>query len=225
MFLRLAGCNLTCGGTNTIKSKKIENGATWRCDTIEVWTKGSHQSFDEIVMQWETYGWIEKLIKGSHLVITGGEPLLQQHSLIEFFYFFKKKYKFLPIIEIETNATILPLKDFSDIVHYFNVSPKLANSGIEIKKRVCKDSLKYFSQIDYAIFKFVVSSEQDVYESIDTFIKPFHLQPSTVYLMPAADNKKKLKEIQEDIIQLSIQYSFCYSHRLHIDIWDQKTGV
>ena len=39
LFLRLQGCNLTCGGKKTVLTGNKQDGASWRCDTIEVWTK------------------------------------------------------------------------------------------------------------------------------------------------------------------------------------------
>ena len=40
VFIRLTACNLMCGGRGTEKDFKLHNGATWRCDSIEVWRKG-----------------------------------------------------------------------------------------------------------------------------------------------------------------------------------------
>ena len=53
VFLRLKGCNLTCGGLNTVKTKQLDNGATWRCDTTEVWLKGQDMTYDEIKQEWQ----------------------------------------------------------------------------------------------------------------------------------------------------------------------------
>ncbi len=88
IFLRLQGCNLTCGGNNTIKTKELDSGATWRCDTIETWVKGSSFSFHDLVSYWENNDWISFLKTGAHLVITGGEPLLQQDKICLFFRLF-----------------------------------------------------------------------------------------------------------------------------------------
>jgi len=40
IFVRLQACNLLCGGYGTQKDGKLHDGATWRCDTLDVWTKG-----------------------------------------------------------------------------------------------------------------------------------------------------------------------------------------
>ena len=36
IFVRLSGCNLMCGGNGTQRDGELHDGATWRCDTIEV---------------------------------------------------------------------------------------------------------------------------------------------------------------------------------------------
>ena len=45
VFVRLAGCNLMCGGQGTQFDGELHDGATWRCDTIEVWMKGKMKEF------------------------------------------------------------------------------------------------------------------------------------------------------------------------------------
>ena len=105
VFLRLKGCNLTCGGKRTLQTKACDSGATWRCDTMEVWTKGEAMSFAQICKGWENKGWLKALKQGAHLILTGGEPLMYQSNVKEFIAFFKHTYEFIPPIEIETNGT------------------------------------------------------------------------------------------------------------------------
>lgn len=80
-FLRLAGCNLTC---------KF-------CDTEVTQDPGSgtHISIDEIV---EKIGFIDKL------VITGGEPLLQEQAMLLLIQSLPGGMK----IQIETNGSLAP---------------------------------------------------------------------------------------------------------------------
>ena len=90
VFLRLQGCNLTCGGIHTVKSKKLDSDATWRCDTIEVWTKGNSYHFKDVCDDWENKNWVKLFKQGAHLVITGGEPLLQQSAICDLLTYFNK---------------------------------------------------------------------------------------------------------------------------------------
>ena len=46
----------------------------------------SVSTFDQIAF-WKANGWIDHLRSGAHLVVTGGEPLLQQKNCIVLLYF------------------------------------------------------------------------------------------------------------------------------------------
>lgn len=105
-FIRLHGCNLDCA---------------W-CDTSFTWD-GSENGYSISVED------LVRKIEDSNchsVVITGGEPLLQQRkpafkSLISHL----KDYR----IEIETNGTVIPSIDAKFIT--YNVSPKLPHSGVK----------------------------------------------------------------------------------------------
>ena len=71
VFLRLQHCNLLCG----------RDDASWRCDTLDVWRRGQALTFAEIIDSWRAKGWLAHLAANAHLVVTGGEPLLQQTGL------------------------------------------------------------------------------------------------------------------------------------------------
>ena len=46
-----------------------------------------------------------------------------------------------------------------------------------------------------------------------------------VYLMPAGENQELLNQNKEYVAELCITEHFNYCTRLHIEIWNQKTGV
>lgn len=143
LFVRLGGCNLRCVFGNT------------RCDT-------PYSSFEHEEPQWkdteEAAKAATELLKQNpgvtHLVITGGEPMLYCTAIREFIDKIGETDQYIKIT-IETNGT-LPCKDMSwrtDIeynedgdeeswmdtwVDLFSVSPKLSTS-------VDKD-LKYLTQ-------------------------------------------------------------------------------
>ena len=127
VFFRLKGCNLMCGGYGTQITKQLSNGATWRCDTIETWMKGEKLTKKQICEHWVANGWIEKLKEGAHLIITGGEPLLQQVEIISFLEYLETKYSVVPFIEIETNGTISAISELDQRVSQYNVSLKLTS--------------------------------------------------------------------------------------------------
>lgn len=156
VFLRLHRCNLECG----------QNGEGWYCDawytwdqtTPEYWKESVDLTVDQVVDQ-VLNSW-EAAFPGQtqhRLVITGGEPLLQQTQLLEL----------LPrldgwAIEIETNGTIIPREEFAE--YQINCSPKLTSSGNQPRASYRPLALKKIASFDNAWFKFVITSPEDVTE-------------------------------------------------------------
>lgn len=217
VFLRLAGCNLLCGGIGTDKDGQLYGGATWRCDTIEVWRKGRAIDVSDLILKWEQDGTIEHFQEGAHLVITGGEPLLQQgalHILLERL----ASYIDRPFIEIETNGTV-ESKLHSPLLLRYNCSPKLATSGMpkEARRLVMKPAF----MVD---FKFVVSCKADVEEVLGIVSTNF-IPTQNVFLMPATDNRQTLVEVSQMVAEVCKAYHFIFSSRHQVMIWDKTTGV
>lgn len=210
VFIRLQGCNLNCGSQS----------GDWVCDTVDVWKQGMGHSVmeyaNEIFKKYESV-----FINGAHLVITGGEPLLQQKPVIELIKYFPIK----PVIEIETNGTIKPDPELIPFINQWNVSPKLANSGESTEKRIHQDALEWFSKSDHAIFKFVVSKEADLIEINQTFPWLKQIPIRQKFIMPAADSKEKLHNTYLQTIEWAKTKGFSLSQRFHLTMWDQTTGV
>ena len=141
VFLRLSACNLLC------KSKN------WICDSIASWQpKGTKTPFEDVLPE----HLFDEIEKGAHLVVTGGEPLLQQKHLKLYFEWFYETYGFLPTIEVETNGTIVPNEYLSEIVEFWNCSPKLANIGETYERRVNQPAIRMIASQRNKIFKFVI---------------------------------------------------------------------
>ncbi len=208
VFLRLGGCNLLC------KSE------TWVCDTIEVWKKGRSRYFDQVL----NISHIYMLSNGAHLIITGGEPLMQESSIVDFLNWFREMYKFTPIIEIETNGTIIPGKILLDKVDYWNVSPKLANSGMPYNRRVNEAACTTIQTFGRnKIFKFVVSKAEDL--AFDISDEYGFINRENIMLMPAGDSVESLAEVRVVVVEICKGYGYRFSDRLHISLWNKKTGV
>ena len=206
IFLRLAGCNILCKGKG------------WICDSIEVWKKGTKTPFEEVFSS----DLIWRLDEGAHLVITGGEPLLHQKKIIEFLDWFKQEYGWIPIVEIETNGTIVPDSNLIKLITYWNCSPKLSSSGETRKRRYNEIALKTIQAQKNSIFKFVISEEMDVLEMLNEFPS---LNMEQVVLMPAGDNQTLLNNTRPMVLEQCIKLGLRYCDRLHIVGWNKKTGV
>lgn len=203
VFLRLTGCNLNC---------------VW-CDTTEIWRKGAPILFKNVLSK----AYVKRLQTGAHLVITGGEPLLHSNQIAGYLKWLVNKYQFSPIVEVETNGTIIPTLSLMDFVHYWNVSPKLKNSDEPFKKRFKVWPLRNFKCFSGSIFKFVISERGDYEEIIQEFDGIIDFDK--IWLMPAGASQKELAVTRPIVAELCIETGHNYSDRLHVGIWNQKTGV
>ncbi|MEO0259297.1 MAG: 7-carboxy-7-deazaguanine synthase QueE [candidate division WOR-3 bacterium] len=188
IFLRLPFCNLRCSF----------------CD--------SKYTYENPKFEWKNVKEIFEIIKKTNIpniVITGGEPLLWQKNLLPLVKSIKK------FIEIETNGTIIPLKEFDKYIDQYNVSPKLSNSGEKKEKRLNFKVLKWFAKNKKSYFKYVIDKEIDIKEVIEE-VKKLKIDNRRVYLMPCAKTKKELEEKSKIVIKLCKKYNFNYSDRLHI---------
>jgi 7-carboxy-7-deazaguanine synthase len=220
IFLRLAGCNLFCGGT--------DGQGAWVCDTIEVWKKGKSMTYEEISVKIIKLLSICESTGNINLVITGGEPLLQQDSLINFLNF-SVTYLFNRI-EIETNGTILPKQSLTALVNQYNVSLKIGSSiAGSIEERINPEAITYFSQLPKHLmlditFKFVVFNDVDV-EEIKEIGELYKIHNSRITLMPAGDSIESLYLTRHIVAHHCKINGWRMSDRMHITIWNKKTGV
>ena len=98
VFVRLGGCNLMCGGMGTQFDGELHNGAEFRCDTVEVWMQAQSKEVEEVLCD-ECYTAIEN---GAHIILTGGEPTMQQKGLEAFINYVKDEITPEPFFEVET---------------------------------------------------------------------------------------------------------------------------
>lgn len=217
VFVRLAGCNLMCGGNGTEKDGQLHNGATWRCDSIEVWRKGKRKEYSEILNQEQR----DALLNGARLIITGGEPLLQQEAVNEFINYLRDEVFPFIGVEIETNGTIEPIKELKSNVSQWNVSPKLSNSGTTLEERFDVNVLMELGKLNTQ-FKFVVSDLKD-WEEIKT--KYHFIDTKQIVLMPAGSDIEQLNQTRQLVADICKENYLRMTTRLHIDIWNKKTGV
>lgn len=217
VFVRLGGCNLMCGGMGTQFDMELHNEATWRCDTIEVWMKAQQKDFIEVLPE----DCVDALRMGAHLIITGGEPLLQTQAIEEFIKWCREVINPSIFVEIETNGTITPSKNLQDLVNLWNCSPKLKNSGNDFVVRFNLVALEELNKLNTQ-FKFVITTEEDFEEMKYQF---GFLDKDKIVLMPSGENQELLSQSKPVVVELAKKYYLNFTTRLHIDIWNKKTGV
>lgn len=218
VFVRLGGCNLMCGGMGTQFDGELHNGAEFRCDTVEVWMKATSKETHEILPQ----DCVEAIRNGAHVILTGGEPTMQQGALEEFIRYIKHNINANAYFEVETNGTIIPNQFLLEQIHLWNCSPKLRNSGMDNSMTYKPEVIKELNKKN-TIFKFVVNSDKE-WEEIERDYLPI-VDREKIYLMPAGENQELLNENKQRVVELAKDKYLNFTTRLHIEIWNKKTGV
>lgn len=156
------------------------------------------------------------------LVVTGGEPLVQQEEFIDVLEILRE-WDPRWVFELETNGTITPEADLDNLVAQYNVSPKLANSGNDEKLRINEKALKFYAASPRAWFKFVVSGPADLAE-IAEFQNRFGLEADRIILMPEGRDAKTLLGRREWLAEQCRDQGHRFSDRLHIHLWGAEQG-
>lgn len=230
-FIRLRSCNLMCGGKDGSLMK--DGKATWWCDTEAVWRKGLQKPFEYLVDRWTDEGILDWVKEGKvNLIWTGGEPALPRHqkAITSFIDWFYKNYwsPTTPITlynEIETNGTLYLEDDLFTDLDQINCSVKLANSGMEKKRRIKPEALERIMSHKNYWFKFVISTEECLKEIEEDFITPFNIPHDRVLMMPGLDSQKNFHERTRFCLEMAKKYGYRGLSRLHVSAWDKLTGV
>ena len=223
IFIRLSLCNLYC---------------KW-CDTDYTWnwqgTKFTHDNdslpgykkYDKeeliVLLPDEDILKIVAPINCKNIVITGGEPLVQQKQLKNLLATLKAHNPAYHI-EFETNGTLQPLAEVDALTDQYNVSLKLSNSNVSIEDRLNPEAIAWFAASPKANFKFVVDHQEDLNEILG-LIDQYKIDPAKVYLMPQGTSAASLHEKESWIVEICKSYNFNYTDRLHIHIWGAKRGI
>lgn len=194
-FVRLQGCTVGC---------------VW-CDTKYAWAPGRGREVTLAALLDEV-----RAAGLENVVITGGEPL--EHPA------------FAPLvtalkglgarIEVETAGTEVP----PDVpVDQWNVSPKLANSGVPEARRLRPAALTRLRDLG-AWFKFVVGDARDLDEVLALQAR-FALPAARILLMPLGMRRAEQLARAPEVAGWCRRYGFRFSPRLHILLWGPRRGV
>jgi len=215
-FIRTTGCNLRCAWKNS-------DGTITKCDTpYSSWNAEKGYDFN-----------IGKFFRDNkrgtfkHVVITGGEPMLQ-HDIASIVKELQSKHY---IVTIETNGT----RFNKDIIGAFiSISPKMATSYYatekELKMHVANN--KFMIPIsqwlkschnDYQI-KFVYNDKSDV-DEILRLQNVLCIPSEKIYLMPQGITTKQFKDKQRELFIECKKNGWNYTPRMHIDIYGNIRGI
>jgi organic radical activating enzyme len=217
VFMRLSMCNLTCKG---FASSDSPNG----CDSFVSWTVKNRMTYSEVFDLITQNGYQCRLRDGAIWKITGGEPLIQQKALLELVDQYIFRFGYVPRIDFETNATIIPDQQWIDWKATFTTSPKLSNNGDPVEKRYKPEVLKWHAQRRSG-FKFVVSSENEVNEILEKYVSDCNVPRDRIWLMPCCGSRLEHSEKAHIVAELCKKHNFNFSPRLQLVIWDKALKV
>lgn len=205
-FVRLMGCNLTCSW--------CDSRQTWDGKKFDLRAEGTRMSPESIVRQIKAMG--VRLV-----VLTGGEPLLQQ-GYAAFRDLLRQLAHEDILVHVETNGTVVPTFDTRSRVSMFVVSPKLSNAGMRPEVTIRPEVLKIFRDAG-AHFKFVCRTKEDV-GSVSAIASANGLPARRVWVMPEGITSETVCDHLAQVADAAIRHGFNVSPRLHILAWGNERG-
>lgn len=225
-FLRLGGCNLTCRWCDT--------AYTWDWTGVSDAARERGGPFDPKAELYsceptEIAAWLVGL-DVPLLVVSGGEPLLQQSALTSTLLRYRLRSRHLGRgvrVEVETNGTRAPDGRLVEQVDRFVVSPKLDHSRAGPRKvRVVPDVLGRFARVhadgsaDVAL-KFVVRTVGDLEEVAGIAAE---VAGVPVWVMPEGRTVEGVTAVLRDVADGVVAAGWNLSGRLHIQAWGDVRG-
>ncbi|MEP7049408.1 MAG: 7-carboxy-7-deazaguanine synthase QueE [Pseudomonadota bacterium] len=205
IFVRLAQCNLHC---------------VW-CDTKYTWDFERYRYEEEVHER--SVADVAQIVNAStsrRLILTGGEPLLQQRALKDFFARLATDI----LVEVETNGTIAPEPESLRRVNQWNVSAKLSSAGDPEQFRIRPEVLGAFRDTACAYLKLVVRTDAD-YAEADALVSRLHWPSDRVLLMPEANDREQLRTRSLRVAEAAHARGFRFSSRLHLELWGGRRGT
>jgi 7-carboxy-7-deazaguanine synthase len=193
VFVRTSGCNLRC---------------SW-CDTpYTSWhPEGEEMKPEAILEQVSRY-------PATHVVITGGEPMIAP-EIVKLTNMLAGKH-----ITIETAGTVYqPVR--CDLM---SISPKLSNSNQPESHRIKPEVLKQLMSTYAHQLKFVVASREDLVE-VEALLESTGASRNRVILMPEGIDRKTLHERSQWLAEICKERDYRFSPRLHVELYGNRRGT
>lgn len=237
VFIRLSTCPLQCVFCDTFY--------TWNWKGTPFVHKGGVKvSKDEFQMALPAYAVANKVrtvlidsegvVAHRNIVISGGEPLLQQKGLCEMIDNLKSDDKDWHF-EVETSGSVNFTEDFLSRIQFINCSPKLESSGNSLaarnKPKVIAQILDAHNSFNVDVcFKFVTHSDtlENMKKDIDEVLnwqKEHNVPSNLIYLMPQGTTVEEIQEGTKLLSEHADHYGFKISTRLHVLVYGNKRAT
>ena len=222
-FIRLSGCNLSCFWCDTPYTWNWEGTQFSHVDDSEKGIAKYDRRKEIIRMSVKAAADAILELEMPGLVITGGEPLLQDQALVSLILKLKTAHPGI-IIEIETNGTRLPSTQLQLHVDQFNVSPKLANSGMRYENAINRTALSYFAESPRSFFKFVVADHGQASAAMSV-VNRFHIPTERVMLMPEGRTSDEISRRLPELERSASEFGVGVTDRSHIHEFGDTRGT
>jgi len=223
IFIRTSGCNLRC----------------WFCDSYHTSWEPTHawMCLDEIVDAVTEFN-------ASHVVLTGGEPLIHADAFTLIERLSAKGHH----VTVETNGTIVPPPETP--IDLASISPKLASStptpdrppagsdddNADAAAAAVWQERHENARIDMAALaelierfpfqlKFVLTGRDDLPE-VESLIEQLRAESAAtiadtdILLMPEGQTRDQLETTRREVAAIAVESGYRYTPRLHVDLWN-----
>jgi 7-carboxy-7-deazaguanine synthase len=207
VFVRLAGCPLSCAWCDTPYS--------WD------WTRYDRAAESKAMTPQEVWKQILGMVAHtgvSTLVVTGGEPAAQSVGLQPLVESAKAAGWW---VEMETSGSLRP-GPLLGLLDLLTVSPKLSSSQVRRElRRLSPEVLADLAQAPNIVWKFVIDSEADL-DEVDELVALHSLSP--VFLMAQGATRVASLERTRWLLPHAIARGYRVAPRLHTLLWDDERG-
>lgn len=222
LFVRTFMCNLECSWCDT--------GYTWAVTADKAMKTQSKIQYDKYdpaygLKEMSPEDVIDELLKlwdiknkPTIIVVSGGEPMMQQERLIPLI---EQLWRWGCEVHIETAGTITPVPGFDQYVAQYNVSPKLTSSGNLQGKRYKPGTLRWFADCERAFFKFVITANNwkaDIQEAA-SIVESRGMRPYRVMMMPEGSTAEANIYTAKKMADAVLALGFGLTMREHVLIW------
>jgi len=234
LFIRLQGCNL-------------KPPCAW-CDTAYALSKTAGEEIDTI----DLFG-IFKALRPQYenVVITGGEPFLFQHEIVDIHrYFYERSTYLAPTFEIETNGSLAPdigilsaalgpgtgIRLSPKYAHHDGIVPRGASNIVRMyhdiqRELKCSLIIKLVAEVTDISDESVNWLETILKQRIQFLRRIFResqignqLPQAPIYIMPLGATQEEQLNVMELIADFCLKNSYRFSPRLHTLIWGNVRG-